>query len=96
MINDQTCQPECFACEVVEVLLTEVPAASSLPFHIEGIPGLGPSDLVRDNEGGAAPMSKCVVPGDGGEGCWLLISVHNHDHGEGERPNLREKGRMDF
>ena len=83
MTNDRTRSPECFAGEVIKVLLAEVPAASRLPFHIEGVPGLGPRYLVRDHEGGTPPLSKGVVPGDGGEGCWLLVSVHNYDNGEG-------------
>ena len=92
--NDQTRLPECFAGEVVKVLLAEVPSARRLPLHVEGVPGLGPCDLVGDDEGGASPLSKSIVPGDGGEGCRLLVSVHNHDHGEGERPNLFEEGHM--
>ena len=84
--------PERFASEIVKVVLAEVSAARSLPFHVEGLSGLSPGDLVWDHEGGASPLSKSVVPCHGGEGCRLLISVDNDNHREGKGPYLQGSG----
>ena len=75
-----------FAQEV-QVLSSQVSACARAELHVQRLGQPIPWHFIWHHKGSAIDLGKRIVPSDCGPGLRLLISVHNHYHGQGERPH---------